>query len=568
MALDLRNAGDGLARVQQRLLVLQQLTAALARARSYTSIASVIIDEAMPALNAEVGVVALVSEDHKTLRNVGFKGVDAATEEAWQSYPVESPVPVAEAARHGEPIIVRTIGERNTRYPVLAQVHGLEHGGPVVAFPLFVDGRLLGVLAFCWGGPVELDADDLSFLTTLAEQCGLAIERARLYEVAEREIEVRRASEDKLREASARKDEFLAMLAHELRNPLAPIKSAADLLATKRLDPSLVRVQQILARQADHMKRIVDDLLDVSRITRDRLTLELETVDLAALVAATVSDHAPSFIAAGIQLSTELGDERIWMRADVTRLSQALANLLHNAQKFTPRGKAVVVALTRDLDAGRAVIEIRDEGCGIDRDLFRYLFEPFSQAERSLARTGGGLGLGLALVRGLVRLHDGEVSARSAGPGKGATFTVTLPVHSIALDTSGPRKTLAASDSKCVLIVEDNPDAAEMLGALVATLGHDVRVAHGATEALTILGQWPAHVVLSDLGLPDIDGYAFARMVRERAPAPEPLLVAVSGYGHPSDKARSNDAGFDHHLTKPVDAATLASLLGSRNPPR
>jgi GAF domain-containing protein len=224
MPLDLRTtAASSRSRAERRLIVLQLLTAALARTRTYEGVAAVIIEEALPALSASVGVVALLSEDGRTLQNVGFRGVDAATERAWQSYPIESPVPVAECALRGEPIIVRTLAERNVRYPVLAEVHGLEHGGPVIAFPLRVERRLLGVLAFCWSSALELDDDDLGFLTTLAEQCGLAIERARLNEVAEREIEIRRASEEKLRLANARKDEFMAMLAHELRNPLAPI---------------------------------------------------------------------------------------------------------------------------------------------------------------------------------------------------------------------------------------------------------------------------------------------------------------------------------------------------------
>ncbi|MGE0867443.1 MAG: ATP-binding protein [Kofleriaceae bacterium] len=563
MPLDLKApTDDGLGRAQRRLFVLQQLTAALARARTYQGIASVIIDEAMPALKAEVGVVALVSEDRRTLRNVGFKGVDAATEDAWQSYPVEAPVPVAEAARNGKPIIVRTIEERNTRYPVLAQVHGLEHGGPVTAFPLFVDDRLLGVLAFCWGGPLDLDNDDLAFLTTLADQCGLAIERARLYELAEREIQERKASEDKLREANARKDEFLAMLAHELRNPLAPIRSAADILTTMELDPPLARLRQVLARQADHMTRIVDDLLDVSRISRDRLALELEIVDLVALVRATTSDHSPSFVTAGIELAVQLGDAPVWVRADVTRLSQALANLLHNAHKFTPRGKTVWVSLERNAATDHAVLQVRDEGVGIEADLLPHLFEPFSQAERSLARTSGGLGLGLALVDGLVRLHGGQVSAASQGRGQGATFQIVLPAMPIAATGASIASPPPPSEPKCVLIVEDNPDAAEMLGAVVETLGHEVRVAHAANAALAILDEWTAHVILSDLGLPGLDGYAFARLVRSRPSPQRPLLVAISGYGNPADKERARHAGFDHHITKPANASMLARLIG------
>jgi signal transduction histidine kinase/ActR/RegA family two-component response regulator len=567
MPLELHVATEAGGRAERRLLVLQQLTAALASARTYATVASVIIDEAMPALNAEVGVVALASDDGRTLRNVGLKGVSAATAEAWQSYPVDAPVPVAEAALRGVPMIVRTLEERNARYPGLAAVHGLEHGGPVTAFPLFFDGRLLGVLGFCWNGPVALDAEDLSFLTTLANQCGLAIERARLYEVAEREIAERKGSEEKLREANARKDDFLAMLAHELRNPLAPIRSAADVLATMNGDERLARLADVLARQVDQMKRIVDDLLDVSRIAGDAATLELEIVDLVALVRTTTSDHAPSFAAAGIELVVRTAEEPIWARADTTRLSQALANLLNNAMKFTPRGKVVSVSVLVERDgsdtAGRAVLEVRDEGSGIDAELLPRLFDPFVQADRTLARSSGGLGLGLTVVQGLVRLHGGEVSAASEGRGKGATLRVTLPVSPVAPELERVDAPRTKTRRKHVLIVEDNEDAAEMLGMMVERLGHEIRIAHSAADAIAILEEWPAHVVLSDLGLPDMDGFELARALRARhaAGAKGPFLVALSGYGSATDKVRATVAGFDLHVTKPINAATLARVL-------
>jgi signal transduction histidine kinase/ActR/RegA family two-component response regulator len=440
----------------------------------------------------------------------------------------------------------------------------------VVALPLFAEGRLLGVLAFCWGYALALDEDDLGFLGTLADQCGLAIERANLLAVAEREIAERKASEAELRQANARKDDFLAMLAHELRNPLAPIRSAADLLATAELEGRLAKVPDILSRQVDHMKHIVDDLLDVSRIARGRVTLALETIDLVELVRATGSDHAPSFAQAGVLLSFDIPATPLWVRADSTRMSQAIANLLHNALKFTPKGRAVSVTLRSEAASGagavaeRAVVEIRDDGVGISAELLGRLFEPFAQGDRTLARSSGGLGLGLAIVHGLVSLHGGSVSAMSDGENRGATFVLSLPLaEPPAPLADASSRDVSGAHARSVLIVEDNEDVGEMLALLVSTLGHEARVARSATDALAVLEQWEPEVILSDLGLPDLDGYQLARRIRSQAGSEAPLLVAVSGYGSPDDRARTREAGFHHHVTKPVDAATLAALLGA-----
>lgn len=551
-------------RATERLALLQQLTSTLARARSYEQVAGVIIDQALPAVGAEVGVVALASEDGRKLRNVGFKGVAANVEAAWEEYSVDAPVPVAEAAKSKRPVLVRTLDERNERYPVLSEIHGLEHGGPVTAFPLIVDEQLLGVLAFCWGFALSFDDDDLVFLHTLADQCASAIERARLYDRAERELAERKASEQKLIDASRRKDEFLAMLAHELRNPLAPIRGAADLLELSGSnDPRLVRAQGVIRRQVDHMKRIVDDLLDVARVSQGRLVLQLERVDLRALVEATTSDHAASFATSGVKLEVVLPREPLFTRADGTRVAQALANLLHNARKFSAPGAPVFVLLQCDpMNPEQAILEVRDQGTGIPKELLPNLFEPFAQADRTLARSQGGLGLGLSIVRGVARLHGGDVSVQSDGTGKGSVFRMTLPLSEVVAAESVRPEQLEKRSGKRVLVVEDNRDAAEMMGLLLDTYGHQVRLAHHAEEALAVLEQWHAQVIFSDIGLPDVDGFEFAERVRARPPLqPPPLLIAVSGYGRDSDRSRARTAGFDGYLTKPVDGRALAEIL-------
>jgi signal transduction histidine kinase len=416
-------------RVADRLALLQALTAALARARILKDVADVIIDQALPALDAEVGVVAVVSEDGLWLRNIGFKGVPVDTEEAWREYSVDAPVPVAEAARTRSPIIVTTIEERNRRYPVLAEVHGVELGGAVTTFPLLVDGKLLGVLGFCFPCSRDFDHDDLAFLQALANQCALAVERARLYELAEREIEVRKEAEAALLLADRRKDEFLAMLAHELRNPLAPIRTAAQVLRQVSVsDPRIVQMRDIIDRQSAHMARIVDDLLDVSRVTQGKLLLRKERLDLVELVRAAVSDHRAMLEAAGLALEIALPQEPAWILADATRISQAIANLLHNSQKFTDAGGRVDVTVGLEEGGGSAVVAVHDTGLGMPPEMVVLAFEPFIQADQALDRSRGGLGLGLALVKGLVELHEGSVSAHSPGVGLGASFVIRLPL--------------------------------------------------------------------------------------------------------------------------------------------
>jgi signal transduction histidine kinase/ActR/RegA family two-component response regulator len=548
-------------RAAERLSLLQSLTAALARARTCEQVAGVIIDQALPALGAEVGVVAVVTDDGRSLRNVGFKGVTAATEEAWREYPLESPVPVAEAALTRKPIIVSTIEERNRRYPVLADVHGLEHGGAVTTFPLIVDGTLLGALGFCFCGPCDFDADDLAFLNALADHCALAVERARLHDLAEHEIQVRTRSEELLRDANRRKDEFLAMLAHELRNPLAPIRTAAQLLHHLEVkDPRVERVRDVIERQSAHMSRIVDDLLDVSRITRGSLLLRKSRLDLVELVRATLGDHRPSLDAAGLTVELSLPDAPVWIMADATRISQAIANLVHNAQKFTERGGAVQVRL--GVDAESATLSVVDTGIGMDATTVQHVFETFSQADRTLARSRGGLGLGLSLVKGLVELHDGAVSASSPGLGRGSVFSIRLPLDRAA-SVKPAATTAATAHRRRVLVIEDNVDAAEMLQMMLELAGHEVALAHDGDDGVVLAERWKPDVVLSDIGLPGtIDGYGVARALRRKASS-NLLLVALSGYGQEQDKERARAAGFDAHMTKPVDAHALIRLLAA-----
>ncbi|WP_437923322.1 ATP-binding protein [Sorangium sp. So ce291] len=597
-------------RTVERLLRLQAITAALAGARTLAEIASTIIDQGMPALGAEVGVVARLLSDGVTLRNLGFKGVSSETEADWAAYPVDSPVPVAEAARVGAPVVVPTREERNARYPVLASVHGVEHGGAVVAYPLVVEARTVGSLGFCFPASRAFDADDHAFLLAIAQQCALAIERVRWHEVAEQEIAHRRASEealrarereltglvaeleqtqDALREADRRKDEFLAMLAHELRNPLAPLVNAVELLEVAGPStPVVERARAIMTRQIGHMARLVDDLLDISRISRGKIALSVERLDLVELARATALDYRSLLEARGVRFELALPVAPVWLRADATRLAQAIGNLLQNANKFTDDGGSVRLSVVLDRARGAVSVEVADTGVGMDPALLERIFEPFTQADQSLARSRGGLGLGLALVKGVVELHGGSVRAASGGVGRGAAFTITLPLGSAAPRSAAaaaprsaaaaaprsaaavaPRSAAAASASgaRRILIIEDNHDAADSLRLLLERRGHAVSVAHSGADGVAAARTARPDVILCDIGLPGaMNGYGVARALRGESALEGTLIVALTGYGQDEDRKLAHAAGFDAHLTKPVAQATLERLLAELAP--
>jgi len=375
-------------------------------------------------------------------------------------------------------------------------------------------------------------------------------------------------AEEALRQADRRKDEFLAMLAHELRNPMAPIRSSAEALSrlVPHVDPRVDRALLMIDRQVVHMTRLVDDLLDMSRISRGKILLRPERLDLAPLVRAAVEDHRSLFDEAGLTLVAEIPDEPLPMAGDPTRLAQILGNLLQNAAKFTNRGGRVTVRAAPE--AGMAVLEVTDTGIGMDAEMLGRLFEPFSQADRSLARSRGGLGLGLALVKGLVDLHGGTIEARSGGSEPGSRFVVRLPLSReeepapapATAEPASPEKTAAPSLS--VLVIEDYPDAAESLRLLLELAGHRVEVAATGQAGVEAARRMLPDVVLCDIGLPGgMDGYDVARALREGGANPGAYLVALTGYGQEEDRRKALESGFDRHLTKPVAPAVLYDLL-------
>ena len=367
---------------------------------------------------------------------------------------------------------------------------------------------------------------------------------------------------DKLREADARKDEFLAMLAHELRNPLAPIRSAAELLRIAKLDETRVRkTSEIIARQVGHMTSLVDDLLDVSRVTRGLVDLEKTPLDIRHIVTDAVEQVNPLVRARRHHLAMHLSPDAAMVLGDNKRLVQVVANLLNNAAKYTPEGGNI--QLKSEVRDSKVVLSVADDGIGLQPDLVERVFDLFAQAERTPDRSSGGLGLGLALVKSLVELHGGTVTCSSDGPGKGSKFTVYLPL----LYADGHQEPAATGDVEPspkplrVMVVDDNADAAHMLAMFLEASGHEVLVEHGAREALERARLQAPDVFLLDIGLPDIDGNQLARRIRAQPETAHAVLIAVTGYGQAHDRKTALQAGFRHHLVKPVDPGRLVALL-------
>jgi len=376
------------------------------------------------------------------------------------------------------------------------------------------------------------------------------------------DISKRKRAEDALRDADRRKDEFLAMLAHELRNPMAPIRAAADLLATTQLDAErLRRTSQIVSRQVGHMTGLVDDLLDVSRVTRGLVELERRNLDMKQVIADAIEQSRPLMEAKTHRLTVELAPEPAHVMGDQKRLVQILTNLLNNAAKYTPAAGCVRVAM--QTSATQVILAVEDNGTGIDLELQPRIFDLFTQADRSADRSQGGLGIGLALVKSLVELHGGAVRVDSSGPGQGSRFTITLPRvagPSAPADDSNLLSTTKTARRR-VLLVDDNADAAHMLAMFLEMAGHEVAIEYGPHDALARAQAMAAHVCILDIGLPDMDGYELARRLRQLPGTSGAMLVALTGYGREEDRRKALQAGFDHHLVKPVSAETLLALF-------
>jgi two-component system, sensor histidine kinase len=374
--------------------------------------------------------------------------------------------------------------------------------------------------------------------------------RARQYQLRD-QLDALRLSEAALSKADRRKDLFLATLAHELRNPLAPIRTAAQVLADRRLAPSQLQwAQSVIQRQVAHMALLLDDLLDIARITQGKLVLKRSRVTLTEVIDSAVEAARPV--------------DTLTLNADALRLSQVLSNLLTNAAKYTdPAGH---IRLEASVDAGLLRVSVADDGIGIAADALSRIFEMFSQVDGESNRSDGGLGIGLSLVKGLIELHGGEIEARSAGPGRGSEFIVRLPLdaaisvapRSSELDAPAPRR-----GARRIMIADDNKDAADALGMLLDLAGHDIRVVYNGRSALMLAQTFRPDVAFIDIGMPDLTGYEVAQQLRREPWGSGPFLVALTGWGQDDDRRQAREAGFDRHMTKPVDSEELDGLIAA-----
>jgi signal transduction histidine kinase/ActR/RegA family two-component response regulator len=517
---------------------LQRATSALSEAVSISDVCEVLRSEMADAVDAERSYAALADDEGAVFTPIGC---DADSEVEPAPGPESLLQPLKQAFHERRPI-----------WPTL--------DSPVVALPLLLGSRAFGAVAFELRESTELEPAQRALFEDLVRQLALALDRARMYELE-------RQACDRAEEANRAKDEFLAVLGHELRNPLSPILTALELMRVRAGDVAL-KERGIIERQLRHMVRLVDDLLDVSRITRGSLRLSRRTIQLAEVVDRAIEMASPLLDAHSHRLLVSVPARGMRVDIDVHRVAQAIANLLTNAAKYTPRGGCI--ELTARVRGERIALEVRDDGIGIEAGLLGRIFEPFVQRQQALDRSHGGLGLGLTIARRLIESHGGTLEAASSGPGRGSTFTLELLRASRkAVETPAEEEPRAAAPPSPaaeraglrVLVVDDNVDAAEMLAEALRVNGHVVGVAHDGPAALSLVDDFRPELALLDIGLPVMDGFDLARRLKSRLSTSPPKFVAVTGYGQASDRARTKKAGFDEHLVKPIDLAHLNAIV-------
>ncbi|NVB78233.1 MAG: GAF domain-containing protein [Kofleriaceae bacterium] len=541
-----------------RLRRLQEVIARATAAPSHREVARVIVEEGVTALGGWLGALWLV-DDESTLELLHWVGVEPGRR--FRRVPLAGDSPLALAVRTRTPVWIASRAEYVAAFPQSAgREHEDEDEIACACLPLVASSGAIGGLMFAFHTEHSFPEDERTFLVTIASQCANAMERLRLLDSLNQlltaEAEARRQAEA----ANRAKDEFLALLGHELRNPLAPIVTALSLMKLKRGDHE--RERSIIERQTHHLVRLVDDLLDISRITRGRVALVRGPVALAEVIGQALEAAQPLILERGHHLAVELRGGII-VDADHHRLTQVIGNLVVNAAKYTPDGGHL--ALSTQVEGDFARISVRDDGVGITPELLEHVFEMFVQGDRSSDRAEGGLGLGLAVVKNLVERHGGRVAAASEGAGRGSTFTVWWPLAGEDARVVPPPPVVSTQPVKPlkVLVVDDNVDAATTLGELLRVLGHLPVVVHDAPSALAIARDEAPELALVDLGLPILDGFELIRRLRDLPGLGSLTAIAVTGYGQPADRARSHAAGFKRHVVKPVGLEDLRSLLAS-----
>jgi len=534
---------------------------ALSESLTSAQVAQVIIEQAMSALGASCGLVAVLNQDASELEIIQAIGYEHVGE-FQRSFSINARYPLAEAVRSGQPVWLETIENRIARYPDLAEAYAKVGSKAWISVPLLIEGQAVGGLSLSFSTVPRLSESDQAFVLALAQQSAQSIDRARLYES---ESQARAQSEA----ANRIKDEFLAVLSHELRTPLNPILGWTRLLRRGTLDSGKTAVAlETIERNAELQVQLIEDLLDISRILQGKLSLNSTPINLKTTLKAAIETVSLAAQAKNIQIQTQLEPNVSDVLGDATRLQQVVWNLLTNAIKFTPTGGRVEVEL-KTIDS-YAQIQVRDTGKGIKPEFIPYVFDTFRQADSSITRTFGGLGLGLAIVRHVVELHGGTVKVESFGEEQGATFTVTLPLLARSNDANSEQKdnlSLNAHTSPlarlCILAVDDEVDNLELVQFILEQAGATVISVSSATDALQQLTKFKPDVLIADIGMPQIDGYKLVHQVRQLPTEEGGLIpaIALTAYAGETNQQQALAAGFQRHLPKPVDPETLVETI-------
>ncbi|MHC5726009.1 MAG: hybrid sensor histidine kinase/response regulator, partial [Nostoc sp.] len=547
----------------ERIARLQSITAALSESLTPAQVSEVIVEQSMAALAASCALVALVNESKTELEIVRAVGYKQDLIDTWRNFAIDSPSPLAEAVRTGKPIWAEPIQNRVARYPHLTQMYAQYDFEAWITIPLMVEGWAVGGISLGFAHFQELSGEDQAFILAVAQQCAQAIARAHLYEA---ERTARNAAES----ANRIKDEFLAVLSHELRTPLNPILGWAKLMRSRKLDQATSdRALETIERNAKLQTQLIEDLLYVSRILQGKLNLNFEPINLVSVIESAIDTVRLSAQAKSIQIQTILKSGVGQVLGDANRLQQVIWNILSNAIKFTPTGGEVKIKL-EEVDS-QVQICVTDTGKGIVPEFLPYVFDYFRQADGATTRKFGGLGLGLAIVRHLVELHGGTVQAESLGEGKGATFTVKLPCledESKGIKDEKDNSSLVATQllPLCgleILVVDDDADMREFLPFMLEQYGATVTVVASAIAALTALSQSQPNLIISDIGMAEMDGYMLMRQVRSLEPEQGGTIpaIALTAYAGEMDHQQAIAAGFQLHISKPVDPEELVKAI-------
>lgn len=535
----------------ERLRLLWEAAAVLLKADNPDTMLSGLLSKIGAHLRVDTYLNFLVNESGDGLRLASYEGIPEETAQTIRRLEFGQAI-CGKVAMERRPIVATHIQQSDDPKVQLVKSFGLRS---YACNPLIAGDLLFGTLSFASRTRDEFDPDEVAFIETISHYATMAYERLRLL--------------NELREADRRKDEFLATLAHELRNPLAPVRNAVQVLRMKGPDIAELRwSRDVIERQVDHLTHLIDDLLDISRITRNKLELRKQPVELTEVINSAVEASRPLIEQYGHELTVVMPSEPVHLHADEVRLAQIFLNLLNNAAKYTERGGQIRLSMEcRDSDA---IVSVKDTGLGIPAENLPRLFQMFYQVDHSLEKSRGGLGIGLSLVRQLVNLHGGKVEARSEGVGKGSEFIVRLPLlveqHNAAkchqLSGNGATNGMTA---RRILVVDDNCDSADSLTLLLRFAGNEVDTAYDGMEAVEFAERFKPDVVLLDIGMPRLNGYDACRRIRSESWGKDMMLIALTGWGQEDDRRRTVEAGFDAHLVKPVDIGRLMDVLASKS---